>query len=82
MFLVLMIGIRDGLFEEVLDRFKSYILHRIIERCLPIEVHVVAIGIHLLGKEFHQIQMALSRCIEEGCLTIDVHMLGRAALGM
>jgi hypothetical protein len=49
MFLVLMIGVRAGLLEEVLDRFKSYILHRIIERCLPIEVHVVAICIHLLG---------------------------------
>ena len=49
MFLVLMIGIRAGLLEEVLDGFKSHILHRIIERCLPIEVHVVAVGIHLLG---------------------------------
>ena len=77
-----MISIRAGLFEKVLDGFKSYILHRIVERCLPIEVHVVAIGIHLLCKEFHQIQMALSACIEEGCLTIVVHMFGGAALRM
>lgn len=82
MFIVFMIGIRASLLEEILDRFKSHILHRIIERCLPIQVHVVAVGIHLLGKESHQILVALSGCIEERCLAIEVHMFGGAALGM
>lgn len=48
-----MIGIRAGLLEKILNGFKSCVLNRIVERCLPVEVDVVAVGIHLLGQESH-----------------------------
>lgn len=74
-----MIYIDLCLFYEEFDCLKAEAFNGIIQRSLPVRINMIAVSSINEGKIFTNLEMALSRRIEHGSLTVSINMIDLAS---
>ena len=82
MFGILVVNVRGHLFDKVFDRLQLDPTYCIEQRRLPVLVHMLRIGLHLLHQRLYYVKVTFSSCVENGRLTVAVDVIWFAALGI